>query len=85
MGALLLFVTKVAAILATGIVVMAVYGAHRIPAICGEVAGRPGNKRHAILVVVAMVLVVGAPLSISNYKTSSEPLRESPVRDATEA
>lgn len=85
MGALLLFVTNVTAILATGIVVMAVYGVHRIPAIYGEVAGRPVNKRHAILVIVAMVLVVGAPLSISSFKTSSEALRESHVRDAAEA
>jgi uncharacterized hydrophobic protein (TIGR00271 family) len=59
-GALLLFATNVAAILATGVVVMAIYGVHR-----HVVASDGFRRRNAIGVVVAFVAVVVVPLAAS--------------------
>lgn len=85
LGALLLFVTNVTAILATGIVVMAIYGVHRIPAAPGEPESKPVNRRHAIAVIMAMIVIVGVPLTLSTVDRSSNTLRENTVRSAAEA
>jgi uncharacterized hydrophobic protein (TIGR00271 family) len=59
-GALLLFATNVAAILATGVVVMAIYGVHR-----HAVATEGFRRRNAVGVVVAFVALVIVPLAAS--------------------
>ncbi|GAA4380490.1 DUF389 domain-containing protein [Paeniglutamicibacter cryotolerans] len=89
LGALLLFVTNVTAILAIGIVaigivVMALYGIYRGP-ISPDVSGRKTvNRRKAVLVIFTMMLIVGIPLTISSIGSSTSALRESAVRTAAE-
>lgn len=59
-GALLLFITNVAAILATGIVVMAIFGVYRFG------FEQPSFRRvNAVLVIVVLVVVVVVPLAAS--------------------
>lgn len=85
LGALLLFITNVTAILATGIVVMAVYGIYRGSAAPENTGGKPVNRRKAVLVVFAMMLVVGIPLTLSSIGSSASALRENTVRTAAES
>src|ERR671912_2965148 len=56
-GALLLFGTNVAAILATGLVVMAIYRVHRLVTPASTPERRAINRRNAALVIVAFVIV----------------------------
>jgi uncharacterized hydrophobic protein (TIGR00271 family) len=84
-GALLLFGTNVAAILTTGIVVMAIYRVHRLvdPA---PIAERTDvNRRNAVLVIVALFVVIGIPLTVSSLSIGRNTARESRVRTATAA
>ena len=77
-GALLLFLTNVAAILATGIAVMALYGVQRL-------ATGPAtqlSRRRATFVVVALVVIVAIPLTISSISIASDTRRELRARDA---
>lgn len=83
-GALLLFITNVAAILATGIVVMTFYGVHRIPAPSGVPGEKAVNRRNAILVIVSMLLLVGIPLTLSSVSSTANTLRESTIRTTAE-
>ncbi len=84
-GALLLFVTNVAAILATGIIVMAVYGVHRMitPSPSPEV--RAVNRRNAVLLVAAMVVIVGVPLTLTTVSVATETAEESTIHDVGQA
>lgn len=89
LGALLLFATNVAAILVTGIAVMAFYGVGRVPPADGHAGGeqagrKPVNRRHATLAIVSMLLIVGIPLTISSISSSRNALRESSVRSVAE-
>ena len=59
-GAFLLFVTNVAAILVTGIIVMAIFSIHRQGTETGEL-----NRVNAVLLVVLLVVVVVVPLAAS--------------------
>lgn len=79
LGALLLFVTNVAAILATGTVVMGIYNVHKLPAVTGRLDGRSVNRRNAVLVIGAMMLVVGIPLTLSTISSSVSAVLESTV------
>lgn len=85
LGALLLFVTNVTAILATGIVVMAIYGVHLVPEAPGRPESKPVNRRHAIVVISVMMVIVGVPLTLSTVDRSSNTLRENTVRSVAEA
>jgi uncharacterized membrane protein len=76
-GAMLLFVTNVAAILATGIAVMAIYGVHRMAA--GE---RGLNRTHAVLVVAVLLVVVVLPLAGTSISIVNDTLREASVSSA---
>lgn len=80
LGALLLFTANVAAILATGIVVMTFYGVHRIPAAPGRPGAKSVNRRNAVLVIVSMLLLVGIPLTLSSISSTANSLKESTVR-----
>jgi uncharacterized hydrophobic protein (TIGR00271 family) len=81
LGALLLFVTNVAAILATGSVVMAMYGVHHLRRADEQATV---NRRNAMSVIVAMVVLVGIPLTLTSVSIARDTTRESSVHAATE-
>jgi len=78
-GAMLLFITNVSAILATGLVVMAIYGVNR------RVVPEPdGTKRHvhrgrAATIIVAALLVICVPLTLSTLRVRHDVSTESTV------
>ena len=82
-GALLLFLTNVGAILVTGVLVMALY---RVRTASLESAVRPAlGRRAAITVIVAFVLVIAVPLAGSTARIVDERLTTASVTDvATE-
>ena len=84
LGALLLFLTNVVAILATGTIVMAIYGALRLSG-GGTSFGRGVNVRNAVLVIAAMVVIVGVPLTASTVSIVSDTKEQLHVRDAGRA
>src|SRR5215212_2687506 len=61
LGASLLFVTNVAAILGSGTVVMALYGFHRLVAPTTGSEGRTFNRRPAVLAIAALIIAVSVP------------------------
>ena len=73
-GALLLFATNVAAILASGIVVMAFHRVHRI---FGAAGFRYGG---AIAIIAALLLVVIVPLQINSDRIDKTFVRQSEVQ-----
>jgi uncharacterized hydrophobic protein (TIGR00271 family) len=81
LGALLLFVTNVVAILATGTIVMALYGVYRIRSDDTMVRASV-NRRSAIAVIVAMVIIVGVPLTITSVNIAHQTNEQTEVRDA---
>jgi uncharacterized membrane protein len=73
-GALLLFLTNVAAILITGVIVMAMYRVRRTAlAVPRTEAGSTIGNRYPVAVIVAFVVVIAIPLAISGrrYTTST--------------
>ena len=84
-GALLLFLTNVAAILASGTVVMALYGVHRLVAPGAGPGRRTVNRRNAVVVIAAMVVAVGVPLTASSVTIARDTLREAQVSEAAQA
>lgn len=83
-GAMLLFVTNVAAILATGIVVMAVYRIHQPHDPNATSEARSKKRRSAILTVTAMVVIVGVPLTLSSINNTRSTVQESTIQTAAE-
>lgn len=82
LGALLLFGTNVAAILTTGVVVMAVYKvAKRARTSNGETTF---HRRTAIAVIVVFFVVIAVPLTVSTYKITADTGDESEVRDVAD-
>jgi uncharacterized hydrophobic protein (TIGR00271 family) len=79
LGALLLFMTNVTAILATGVAVMALYGAHRIEATREMLASL--NRRTAVLVIGVMLVLVVVPLSASSARISSDTAEQGDIHD----
>lgn len=77
-GALLLFLTNVSAILATGLVVMAAYRVTRL-------AGTPEsgvklvNRRHAVIAIVVGLVVITVPLTVTSVRVASTESDESQV------
>jgi uncharacterized hydrophobic protein (TIGR00271 family) len=65
-GALLLFVTNVAAILATGSIVMALYGVARIVRGGLDERTRRSRRRHAVVVTTVVAALVGVPLALAS-------------------
>jgi uncharacterized hydrophobic protein (TIGR00271 family) len=81
LGALLLFVTNVVAILASGIVVMAIYRASRV----ADVAGAAGFRRGgAVTIIGVLVVLIVVPLAINSRRTDSTTVRESDVQAVAE-
>lgn len=73
-GALLLFATNVAAILVSGIVVMAI---HRVHTTGAQEVGL--NRRNAVLAVAALIVVVALPLAATTKAVGQRTLREQRV------
>jgi len=79
-GALLLFVTNVTAILASGVVVMGLYRVYRTAA---EVDGPPGralSRARAATVIAILVLVVAVPLAITSVKVARDTVARTQVQ-----
>ena len=77
LGALLLFTTNVAAILASGIVVMALYRTHRV----SDRAQAPEfHRRGAIAIVALFLIVVIVPLTINSDRIDRTNVREADVQ-----
>jgi uncharacterized hydrophobic protein (TIGR00271 family) len=66
-GALLLFLTNVAAILLTGVVVMSLYG---VPQQAIASANREFHRKRAIGIVIALVVLVAVPLTGATFRLS---------------
>jgi uncharacterized membrane protein len=76
LGALLLFTTNVAAILASGIVVTALYRTFRVR---DQAAAAAFHRRGAVAVITAFLLVVIVPLTISQNRIDRTTIREADV------
>ena len=77
LGALLLFITNVAAILASGIVVMAFYRVHRVS---DRLAGPAFRRRGAVVVVAAFLCLVIVPLQINSERIDRTSVRQADVQ-----
>ncbi len=84
LGALLLFATNVAAILAAGVVVLAIY---RIRARADAAADRPvGEKppspRRSIVFIAVTLLIIAVPLTVTSLQSTEQISLEADVRSA---
>ena len=77
LAALLLFTTNVAAILASGIVVMALY---RVRRASGQPAAPAARYRGAVAVIAALLLAVIVPLTISSNRIDQTTIRQTDVQ-----
>ena len=82
LGALLLFLTNVAAILGSGTVVMAIYGAHRLITPTASPELRTVNRRNAVLAIAAMIVAVGVPLTATSVTIARDTSREARTLEA---
>jgi hypothetical protein len=85
LGALLLFVTNVSAILATGLLVMAIYRIHRqakAPTGTGQVGLHRGR---AVVAIVVGLIVIAIPLTLTSIRITDTATTESAVQRAAEA
>jgi uncharacterized hydrophobic protein (TIGR00271 family) len=76
LGAFLLFLTNVAAILGSGTAVMALYGYFRPATRAAGSERRAVNRRYAVVVIAAMVIVVSVPLTATSVKLARDTSRE---------
>ncbi len=79
LGALLLFVTNVVAILGTGMVVMALYRIAQLSAATVAVTGRTVNRRHAVVLISVMAVIVVVPLTYTSITISTSTSRQNTV------
>lgn len=83
LGALILFATNVAAILVTGVIVMAIYGVRPVPAAEGDAVDvRRGGKR-AMIVIVSLLVIVGIPLTYSSIVTGANTINASTIQSVS--
>lgn len=83
-GALFLFATNVASILATGVVVMALYRVYQMVKPAATPERRAVNRRNALAVIVVFFAIVLIPLVGSAAQIRSNQARQSEVRAITE-
>ncbi len=83
-GALFLFGTNVAAILGTGIVVMAMYRVYAMVTPAATPEKRAVNRRNAILVIAVFFAIILVPLVGSTVQIANDTARESEVRQLTQ-
>src|SRR5215211_1127310 len=76
LGASLLFLTNVAAILGSGTVVMALYGIHRLVANSADPERRTINRRNAVIAIAAMIVAVSIPLAATSLTVIRDTSRE---------
>jgi uncharacterized membrane protein len=76
LGASLLFLTNVAAILASGTVVMALYGFHRLVSAAADPGRHTVNRRNAVIIIAAMVVAVSIPLATTSATLARDSSRE---------
>ena len=76
LGALLLFLTNVAAILGSGTVVMALYGIHRLVTPTADPEQRTVNRRNAVIVITAMIVAISVPLTAASLTVARDTSRE---------
>src|SRR5215208_1601138 len=76
LGASLLFLTNVAAILGSGTVVMALYGIHRLAAHSAGPEQRTINRRNAVIAIAAMIVTVSIPLAATSLTVIRDTSRE---------
>jgi uncharacterized membrane protein len=79
LGALLLFVTNVSAILATGLLVMAIYGVNRRVTVGPDGTPARTHRRRATAVIVASLLVITVPLTLTSLAVNRTTTTESTV------
>jgi uncharacterized hydrophobic protein (TIGR00271 family) len=75
-GALLLFLTNVAAILASGTIVMALYGFHRLATPAANPERGAVNRRNAVVIIALMVIAVSVPLTATSVTLVRDTSRE---------
>jgi uncharacterized hydrophobic protein (TIGR00271 family) len=85
LGASLLFLTNVAAILGSGTVVMALYGFHHLVASTTGSEGRTFNRRPALLAIAALIIAVSVPLTATSITASRDAAREAQTLAAARA
>jgi uncharacterized hydrophobic protein (TIGR00271 family) len=76
LGAFLLFLTNVAAILASGTIIMALYGFHRLVAPTASPERRTVNRRNAVIIIAALVVAVSIPLTTTSVTLARDTSRE---------
>ena len=85
LGALLLFATNVSAILATGLLVMAIYRVHRQSAARSESPHKELRRSRAVVAIVSGLVVIAIPLALTSARVASNTSNEAMVSDvATE-
>jgi uncharacterized hydrophobic protein (TIGR00271 family) len=84
-GALLLFITNVAAILGVGTIVMALYRVHRMTPQYGTAESRSIYRRNAVFVIAALMAIVVIPLSLSSATIAQQTSREAAVTTASDS
>lgn len=84
LGALLLFATNVAAILASGVVVLAVYRIRaRVDAAAAvSTAQKPPSPRRAIVFIAVTLLIIAVPLTVTSLQATQQTTLETQVRAA---
>jgi uncharacterized hydrophobic protein (TIGR00271 family) len=83
-GALFLFSTNVASILATGIIVMALFKVYQMVTPASTPEKRAVNRRNAILVIVAFFAIILIPLINSAVQIVNDRSREDEIRQITD-
>jgi uncharacterized hydrophobic protein (TIGR00271 family) len=81
LGALLLFATNVAAILASGIVVMALYRTSRVS---GQATDADFRRPVAVVIIALLLLAVPVPLWINSERIDKTTIRQSDVQAVAE-
>ena len=81
LAALLLFTTNVAAILASGIVVMAVYRVRRSPT---QPTAPAARYRGAVAIITALLVAIIVPLTISSNRIDQTTIRQNDVQAVAE-
>jgi uncharacterized hydrophobic protein (TIGR00271 family) len=76
LGAFLLFLTNVAAILGSGTLVMALYGFFGPTALENGFERRTVNRRNGVLIIAAMVVAVSVPLTATSVTLAQDTSRE---------
>ncbi len=80
-GALLLFVTNVVAIIATGIVVMSFYGVNKLAAAERVDGSRRASLRKPVVLLISMLIIVGIPLSLTSVEIGAKSIIERVVEE----